>query len=272
MSFIKLPTELLDADITPAQLKILANLIRYSFEDGHTYIGYSKLAAACNSNKSAIIKSVKVLEQKGYLTIQHRGVFSRSNDITLTIERGCTLSANRGAAGSPKGCLNDTPKGCLNDTPKGCLNDTLGCLNDTPHIDKDLNTNIYFNDKKSAGCLNNTPKAPESQLAPLDVANGRTIANSKTANRVGVASLCNNNEDITLWELLSKKNFQWWVDFDLVRIGDQYLLRPLSANELTNNIRFEELKEVAAAAGFTLQFMRRGMHSVNEIVINKEVA
>ena len=264
MSFIKLPTELLDADITPAQLKILANLIRYSFEDGHTYIGYSKLATACKSNKSAIIKSVKVLEQKGYLTIQHRGVFSRSNDITLTIERGCTLSANRGAAGSPKGCLNDTPK--------GCLNDTLGCLNNTPHIDKDLNTNIYFNDKKSAGCLNNTPKAPESQLAPLDVANGRTIANSKTANRVGVASLCNNNEDITLWELLSKKNFQWWVDFDLVRIGDQYLLRPLSANELTNNIRFEELKEVAAAAGFTLQFMRRGMHSVNEIVINKEVA
>ncbi len=271
MSFIKLPTELLEADITPAQLKILANLIRYSFEDAHTYIGYSKLAESCRTSKSAIIKAIKTLEQKGFLTIQHRGVFSRSNDITLTIEKGCTLSANRGAAGSPKGCLNDTPKGCLNDTPKGCLNDTHRCLNDTPHIDKDLNTNIYFNSQNNIGCLNDTPKKAENQSEPADVAAGLSIANQESAKGVQVASSRFRAKDIQLFELLNKKIFQWWVDFDLLRIGNQYKLRPLSNNELTNNIRFSELKQAAAAAGFDVQLMQRGTHSIREIIINREV-
>lgn len=243
MSFIKLPTELLEADITPAQLKILANLIRYSFEDAHTYIGYSKLAESCRTSKSAIIKAIKTLEQKGFLTIQHRGVFSRSNDITLTIEKGCTLSANRGAAGSPKGCLNDTPKGCLNDTPKGCLNDTHRCLNDTPHIDKDLNTNIYFNSQNNIGCLNDTPKKAENQSEPADVAAGLSIANQESAKKgLGELPIINSTDKQILADIQTEyPEVYLWVKIIKTNVG--LSIKPMSTlGERTVS------KQMAAAA------------------------
>ena len=178
MSFVKIPDELLDADITAAQFRILANLIKYSFDDGHSYIGYTKLAEACYTSKSAIIKALAKLQEKGFIQISHRGKFSRSNDIVLTFDNGlkkCRKSGEKISDTARKGCLNDTPQGCLNDTPQGCLNDTYGCLNDTPHKDirfkyQDLNLNT-----RETGSLLNTPRANSNYIAPDDVASGRSM-------------------------------------------------------------------------------------------------
>lgn len=178
MAFVKIPEELLDADITAAQFRILANLIKYSFDDGHSYIGYTKLAEACYTSKGFIVKSMKELEEKGFVQISHRGKFSRSNDVLLTFENGLKKRRASGEilAGAPlKGSLNETPKGSLNESPKGSLNESHGSLNETPHKDirfkyQDLNLNT-----RETGCLKETPGANSNYIAPDDVASGRTM-------------------------------------------------------------------------------------------------
>lgn len=137
MAFIKIPEELLDADITAAQFRVIVNLIKYSFDDGHSYIGYTKLAAACKTDKSAVIKSIKELERRRFLTVSQRGKFNRSNDIKLTLDEGLKsyrptcgdFSAGETVGGvcEPSTVLSlNTPKGCQNTTPQGCLKPTMG--------------------------------------------------------------------------------------------------------------------------------------------------
>ena len=236
MAFIKLPEELLDADITAAQFRILANLIKYSFDDGHSYIGYTKLAEVCFTNKSFIIKSIKELEKKGFIQVTHRGTFSRSNDIKLTFENGIKNFRKSGgdySGKSPKGCLNSTPKGCLNDTPRGCLNDTHGCLNDTPYKDKrfkyqDLNLNT-----REEGCLNDTPRVNSKYIESNDVTFDKTMpdggqaAGSSASNQIG-SEFGENDKKITAFINRKYPNFKAW--YTLSRdVHGSYFINPITS-------------------------------------------
>lgn len=192
MAFIKVPEELLDLDITPGQFKILVNLIRYSFDDGHSYIGYAKLAAACHTSKGAIVKSIKELAALGLIEITHRGAFSRSNDIKLTLENGLQSSGRiygDTSGQTLKGSLNESLDGSLNESPKGSLNESRGTQEETPHMDirfkyQDLNLNT-----REPGSLNNTPGVYSNNIAPADVAAGRSMpsqqAGKNSAGNVG---------------------------------------------------------------------------------------
>lgn len=237
MSFVKIPDEILDADISSAQFRILANLIKYSFDNNHSYIGYAKLADACYTSKSFVIKAMKDLENKGFIQILHRGSFSRSNDILLTFENGKMRHRSTGDFmddAAPKGCLNDTPKGCLNDTPKGCLNDTHGCLNDTPYIDKRFkyqDLNLKTRDK---GCLNDTPKGEMNKnIAPADVASGRSMpsrqAGTSSASDVQAENPQFELEDACLFSAFKEvfPDIAVWAQF--VRLKNRVFIRSIGA-------------------------------------------
>lgn len=239
MSFVKLPEELLDADITAAQFRILANLIKYSFDDGHSYIGYTKLAEACYTSKGFIIKSIKELEQKGFIQVSHRGKFSRSNDIVLTFDNGlkkCRKSGENLSDTARKGSLNETPQGSLNETPQGSLNETRGSLNETPHKDirfkyQDLNLNT-----RDTGSLLNTPRANSDYIAPADVTAGRTIPDGdadaiaeNSAKEVQAAAAQTELEDFCLVSAFFEAfpGLQSWVNIS--RIGGYIGLQPIGS-------------------------------------------
>ena len=231
MAFIKTPEELLDADITAGQFRILIHLIRYSLDDGHSYIGYTKLAAACRTSKGSIIKSIKELESMGFLEITHRGTFSRSNDIKLTLENGlnrCRMTTGELTSGtSVQGSLNESLKGSLNNTPKGTQKESQGSLNETPYIDNrfkylDLNLNTH-----ETGSLNESPEGSgeESKKAPADGAAGRSMPKEGLAKEVLAEGSQLDIEDLCLWQAFKEafpKRYPW---FQLVRAGKKIGLR-----------------------------------------------
>ena len=245
MAFVKIPEELLDADITAAQFRILANLIKYSFDDGHSYIGYTKLAEACYTSKGFIVKSMKELEEKGFVQISHRGKFSRSNDVLLTFENGLKKRRVSGEilAGAPlKGSLNETPKrslnespkGSLNESPKGSLNESHGSLKETPHKDirfkyQDLNLNT-----RETGSLNHTPGVNSKYMEPDDVASGRTMPGGdadtvaeNSAKEVGAAPTQTELEDFYLVSAFFEAfpELEPWVRFS--KVGGYFALQPI---------------------------------------------
>ncbi len=280
MAFVKVPEELLDLDITPGQLKILINLIRYSFDDGHSYIGYAKLAKSCKTDKSALIKNIQKLAQLNLIEITHRGTFSRSNDIKLTFENGLLnsgrISEGNSDQNTTKGCLNNTPKGCLNDTPKGCLNDTHGCLNDTPHKDirfkyQDLNKNA-----RGEGCQNTTPRVGSKQLEPADVTAGRTMPNSGcagSARKEGRAEGAQLDiEDYCLWQDFKLDFSGCYPWLQLVRVQNHLLIRGLGRMGEDILIKaWDEVKAWFAARGVVVEKVGQSQRFSGEIIIKEAV-
>lgn len=276
MAFVKVPEELLDADITAAQFRILANLIKYSFDDGHSYIGYAKLAAACYTSKGFIIKSIKELEQKGFLRISHRGDFSRSNDITLTLENGlkkCRTSEGNSSGTALKGSLNETPKGSLNETPKGSLNETHGSLNETPHKDirfkyQDLNLNT-----REKGSLLNTPRVHSNNIAPDDLTSGRSMPSQQAgeglAKRVCAEPLAAKDEVLSLWRDCEAHFKDISADLELFQVGKSFGIRKKSKFALTDDIRAQEVQSWLSERGIIATVIDSGKHYLGEIVIGR---
>lgn len=157
MAFIKLPESiLLNPKISDLQLRIIANLIKYSYCDNKSYIGYDKLAAACMITKRAAIKNVKDLECAGLLRVNHRGNFSKSNEIELTLD--CVLGVNE-----------DSP---LKQT-QGVNQDSLGGESRiTPHIDNRFK-HSDLNFKKEKEKVNEDSPLEESETP--DVAGVRSM-------------------------------------------------------------------------------------------------
>lgn len=276
MAFVKVPEELLDADITAAQFRILANLIKYSFDDGHSYIGYAKLAAACYTSKGFIIKSIKELEQKGFLRISHRGDFSRSNDIMLTLENGlkkCRTSEGNSSGTALKGSLNETPKGSLNETPKGSLNETRGSLNETPHKDirfkyQDLNLNT-----REEGSLLNTPRVHSNNIAPDDLTSGRSMpsqqAGERLAKRVSAEPLAAKDEVLSVWRDCEAHFKDISADLELFQVGKSFGIRKKSKFALTDDIRAQEVQSWLSERGIIATVIDSGKHYLGEIVIGR---
>ena len=276
MAFVKIPEELLDADITAAQFRILANLIKYSFDDGHSYIGYAKLAAACYTSKGFIIKSIKELEQKGFLRISHRGDFSRSNDITLTLENGlkkCQTSEGNSSGTALKGSLNETPKGSLNETPKGSLNETQGSLNETPHKDirfkyQDLNLNT-----REEGSLLNTPRVHSNNIAPDDMTSGRSMPSQQAgeglAKRVSAEPLAAKDEVLSVWRDCEAHFKDISADLELFQVGKRFGIRKKSKFALTDDIRAQEVKSWLSEHGIIATVVDSGNYYMGEIVIGR---
>ena len=92
MSYVTIPEELLQVDISAAQLRLLIHLINNTYSSGKyagcCCLGYQEIAKLCFTHKGAAINTIKQLEELGFVEINRRERFNRSNAIKITLENG----------------------------------------------------------------------------------------------------------------------------------------------------------------------------------------
>lgn len=206
MAFVMIPEELLTIKLSSAQFRALIQIINNTYSSGKyagcCCLGYQNLANLCFTTKGAIISTVKQLEELGFIEIDKRERFNRSNALRLTLENGfnrCRGNFEGTSGNDLKGSLNSTDERSLNSTDErslnsteGSLNSTLGSLNSTPHIDLKFK-NLDLKTKQRARTREERYlKDTDENIAPADVAAGL----SKPSQQAGENSAGNVGADV----------------------------------------------------------------------------
>ncbi len=254
MSFVMIPEELLEVDISAAQLRALIHIINNTYSSGKyagcCCLGYQNLADLCYTHKGAAINTLKQLEQLGFIEINRRDRFNRSNAIRLTLENGyerCRSKSGDCSDNNLERSLNRTDERSLNRT-LGSLNRTKGSLNRTPHKDlkfknQDLKTkNARVRVKE--GSLNRTLE--DNQIAPTDVAVGRSMPDGGQAAKSSAG-----NEEISAGAAKTKNQIlvddmraaftDIFADLSLSMAGNTYILRKKGKYALIEDVRLREV-------------------------------
>lgn len=205
MAFVMIPEELLTIKLSSAQFRALIQIINNTYSSGKyagcCCLGYQNLANLCFTTKGAIISTVKQLEELGFIEIDKRERFNRSNALRLTLENGfnrCRGNFEGTSGNDLKGSLNSTDERSLNST-EGSLNSTLGSLNSTPHIDLKFK-NLDLKTKQRARTREERYlKDTDENIAPADVAAGL----SKPSQQAGENSAGNVGADV--WAAKDKR-------------------------------------------------------------------
>ena len=270
MSFVMIPEELLEVDISAAQLRALIHIINNTYSSGKyagcCCLGYQNLADLCYTHKGAAINTLKQLEQLGFIEINRRDRFNRSNAIRLTLENGyerCRSKSGDCSDNNLERSLNRTDERSLNHTPErslnrtderslnrtlGSLNRTEGSLNRTPHKDlkfknQDLKTkNARVRAKE--GSLNRTLE--DNQIAPTDVAVGRSMpdggqaAKSSAGNEEVSAGAAKTKNQILVDDMRAAFT-DIFADLSLSMAGNTYILRKKGKYALIEDVRLREV-------------------------------
>lgn len=262
MSFVMIPEELLEVDISAAQLRALIHIINNTYSSGKyagcCCLGYQNLADLCYTHKGAAINTLKQLEQLGFIEINRRDRFNRSNAIRLTLENGyerCRSKSGDCSDNNLERSLNHTPERSLNRTDErslnrtlGSLNRTEGSLNRTPHKDlkfknQDLKTkNARVRVKE--GSLNRTLE--DNQIAPTDVAVGRSMpdggqaAKSSAGNEEVSAGAAKTKNQILVDDMRAAFT-DIFADLSLSMAGNTYILRKKGKYALIEDVRLREV-------------------------------
>ena len=270
MSFVMIPEELLEVDISAAQLRELIHIINNTYSSGKyagcCCLGYQNLADLCYTHKGAAINTLKQLEQLGFIEINRRDRFNRSNAIRLTLENGyerCRSKSGDCSDNNLERSLNRTDERSLNHTPErslnrtderslnrtlGSLNRTEGSLNRTPHKDlkfknQDLKTkNARVRVKE--GSLNRTLE--DNQIAPTDVAVGRSMpdggqaAKSSAGNEEVSAGAAKTKNQILVDDMRAAFT-DIFADLSLSMAGNTYILRKKGKYALIEDMRLREV-------------------------------
>lgn len=262
MSFVMIPEELLEVDISAAQLRALIHIINNTYSSGKyagcCCLGYQNLADLCYTHKGAAINTLKQLEQLGFIEINRRDRFNRSNAIRLTLENGyerCRSKSGDCSDNNLERSLNHTPERSLNRTDErslnrtlGSLNRTKGSLNRTPHKDlkfknQDLKTkNARVRVKE--GSLNRTLE--DNQIAPTDVAVGRSMpdggqaAKSSAGNEEVSAGAAKTKNQILVDDMRAAFT-DIFADLSLSMAGNTYILRKKGKYALIEDVRLREV-------------------------------
>ncbi len=262
MSFVMIPEELLEVDISAAQLRALIHIINNTYSSGKyagcCCLGYQNLADLCYTHKGAAINTLKQLEQLGFIEINRRDRFNRSNAIRLTLENGyerCRSKSGDCSDNNLERSLNHTPKRSLNRTDErslnrtlGSLNRTKGSLNRTPHKDlkfknQDLKTkNARVRVKE--GSLNRTLE--DNQIAPTDVAVGRSMpdggqAAKSSAGDEEVSAGAAKTKNQILVDDMRAAFTDIFADLSLSMAGNTYILRKKGKYALIEDVRLREV-------------------------------
>ncbi len=254
MSFVMIPEELLEVDISAAQLRALIHIINNTYSSGKyagcCCLGYQNLADLCYTHKGAAINTLKQLEQLGFIEINRRDRFNRSNAIRLTLENGyerCRSKSGDCSDNNLERSLNRTDERSLNRT-LGSLNRTKGSLNRTPHKDlkfknQDLKTkNARVRVKE--GSLNRTLE--DNQIAPTDVAVGRSMpdggqaAKSSAGNEEVSAGAAKTKNQILVDDMRAAFT-DIFADLSLSMAGNTYILRKKGKYALIEDVRLREV-------------------------------
>lgn len=263
MSFVMIPEELLEVDISAAQLRALIHIINNTYSSGKyagcCCLGYQNLADLCYTHKGAAINTLKQLEQLGFIEINRRDRFNRSNAIRLTLENGyerCRSKSGDCSDNNLERSLNHTPERSLNRTDERSLNRTLGSLNRTEgslnrtlHKDlkfknQDLNTQKNARVRVKEGSLNRTLE--DNQIAPTDVAVGRSMPDGGQAAKSSAG-----NEEISAGAAKTKNQIlvddmraaftDIFADLSLSMAGNTYILRKKGKYALIEDVRLREV-------------------------------
>lgn len=262
MSFVMIPEELLEVDISAAQLRALIHIINNTYSSGKyagcCCLGYQNLADLCYTHKGAAINTLKQLEQLGFIEINRRDRFNRSNAIRLTLENGyerCRSKSGDCSDNNLERSLNRTDERSLNHTPErslnrtlGSLNRTEGSLNRTPHKDlkfknQDLKTkNVRVRVKE--GSLNRTLE--DNQIAPTDVAVGRSMpdggqAAKSSAGDEEVSAGAAKTKNQILVDDMRAAFTDIFADLSLSMAGNTYILRKKGKYALIEDVRLREV-------------------------------
>lgn len=247
MSFVMIPEELLEVNITPAEFRLLVQLINASYgidkPSGICYWGYKNLASQFNTDKSAVIKQINHLIELGFLERAPRDPKYRAQPLKLTLSHG--INRNRRPVGGLGDDSTESLQGCLNDTPKGCLNDT-------PHKDlkfkyPDLNTQKNACAREE-GCLKDTLTngGEDNQIAPTDVAVGRSMpdggqaAKSSAGNEEVSAGAAKTKNQILVDDMRAAFT-DIFADLSLSMAGNTYILRKKGKYALIEDVRLREV-------------------------------
>ncbi len=262
MSYIAIPEELLDVELSAAQFRALIHIIKNTYSRGKyagcCCLGYRILAERCFTSKAAMIQTVRQLENLGFVEIDKRERFNRSNALKLTLENGLKCCSTGMAV---PGCSsfygyekntddryeNNTDDGYENNT-LGYLKDTDGYLKDTPHKDlkfknQDLKTkNARVRVKE--GSLNRTLE--DNQIAPTDVAVGRSMPDGGQAAKSSAG-----NEEVSAGAAKTKNQIlgddmraaftDIFADLSLSMAGNTYILRKKGKYALIEDVRLREV-------------------------------
>lgn len=275
MSYIQVPTEwLLSGKISATQFRLICviKLTSRDFGDGMmSYLGFDKLAKGANLSRATVIREIKDLQNKGFLEVRQRANRSKSNGIELTLDK------LQECLDEIEGSQNDTPEGCQNDT-RGYQNDTPGYQNDTPHIDNRFkNINLKFK-YMGQGCQNDTPKemTTDSQLAPADIAAGRSMPNGGRAaessagnERGGIgAALAEERLLLVSMRAIFTDIFE---DLSVSKAGNSYILRKKGKFALIEDVRLKEVADWMRAKGLDARVLDVNTRVMGETLI-EEVA
>lgn len=289
MSFVMIPEELLEVDISAAQLRTLIHIINNTYSSGKyagcCCLGYQNLADLCFTHKGAAINTLKQLEQLGFIEINRRERFNRSNAIKLTLENGyqrCRSKSGDCSGNEFERSLNRTDERSLNRTVDGSLNRTLGSLNRTegslnrtPHIDLKFK-NLDLKNKNACarakqGSLNRTDElgGAEGHIAPADDAAGRSMlergqAAQTSAKEVRAAAEAANIDAAALWKECQAEFDDIADDITFGQTGNRYFLRKKSKFTLTSHVRALEVADWLAARGLTAEVLGENVHYSNE--------
>jgi len=226
MAFVKLPESILmDPKITDLQIRIIANLIKYSYSDNKSYIGYDKLAAACMITRRACINNIKNLEYIGVLRVNHRGNFSKSNEIELTLNNCSGVNVDS-PLNKSQGVNVDSP---LNESQGVNVDSPGGESRITPHIDNKFKYQDLNLKEKKEKMNGDSPLEEESATADVAAVRsmpcGEQVAAKSLAKEVCAADQEAKTQDFVMLQTVKDQFGDRFADIELFKVQNTYYVR-----------------------------------------------
>ena len=293
MSYVTIPEELLQVDISAAQLRVLIHLINNTYSSGKyagcCCLGYQEIAKLCYTHKGAAINTIKQLEDLGFVEINRRERFNRSNAIKITLENGyecCRRKSGDCPDSTPERSLNRTSDGSLNRTDErslnqteGSLNRTLGSLNRTPYIDLKFKNLDLKNKNARDGSLKDTFEklSGEKKIAFSGVAENRSTADTggqaaeSSAKQVMVDGAAAKAQDLYILQTIKARFTSIFEDLSLSKAGNTYILRKKGKFALIEDVRLSEVAEWLRATGLCVQTGDYNSRLAGETLIEEAV-
>lgn len=285
MAFVMIPEELLTVKLSSAQFRALIQIINNTYSSGKyagcCCLGYQNLASLCFTTKAAIINTVKQLDELGFIEIDKREKFNRSNALRLTLENGFNrLRRKIGdfSGDTSKGYENntddryekDTDKGYEKDT-QGYLKDTLGYENNTPHIDLKFKNLDLKNKTCACARKDGYLKDTDENMAPADVAAGRSKPKDKSARKAEARALPAKSKMPDLLRAVRSAFKDIFEDLSLSTLDNQFILRKKGRFSLVEDIRIQEVADWLILRGYAVKIMPIDYRFSGEILIEEVI-
>lgn len=279
MSFIMIPEELLEVDLSAAQFRMLIHIINNTYSSGKyagcCCLGYQNLADLCFTHKGAAINTVKQLEQLGFIEVNRRERFNRSNAIKITLEKGyerCRNISGDISGNTSERSLKHTDERSLNHT-LGSLNRTKGSLNRTAYIDlKFKNQDLKIN-ARAKRYLNRTFDFNDenNQTAPADEAAGRSMPKEESSRGIAASAAAVNEHDRNLLAAMKAQFTDIFADLSLSKTENTYILRKKGKYALIEDMRLREVACWLCTRGLDARIMDTQTRVLGEVLL-EEVA